>query len=96
MMRIALKVGYTDGSEAAVTTSASDLLEFERHFDKPIAVFGGDVRIEYMLYLTWTALHRQKKTKSEFEKWVDTVDSIVFGDDEETEIVPLENTQPTG
>lgn len=95
MMRIALRVGYVDGSEAQVTTSASDLLEFERHFDKPISVFGTDVRIEYMLYLTWTSLHRQKKTKLEFDKWVDTVNEIVFGD-EDTDIVPLESTPATG
>lgn len=80
MMRIALKVEYADGSGAETTATAPDLIAFERHYDKSMAVFGSDTRIEYILWLTWHALNRKKETALDFDAWVDTVDSVTAGD----------------
>lgn len=96
MMRISLRVQYVDGSEAAVIAAAPDLIAFERTYDKPMSVFATDTRIEWLLFLAWTSLSRQKQTAEEFDPWTDLVEGIVFGDDAGDEIVPLESSQPTG
>ena len=96
MMRISLRVQYVDGSEAAVVAAAPDLIAFERQYDKPMSVFASDARIEWLLFLAWTSLKRQKQTAEEFDAWTERVDGIIFGDDVEDEIVPLESSQPTG
>ncbi len=80
MMRIELKVEYADGSGVETTATAPDLIAFERHYDKSMAVFGTDTRIEYILWLTWHALNRKKETALEFDPWVETVDSVTAGD----------------
>ena len=96
MMRLPLHVKYEDGTGADVVASAPDLIAFERHFDKSMSVFSEQVRIEYMLWLTWTALKRKNIVSIDFDPWCDLVDSIEFGDLGESEVVPLESTQPTG
>jgi hypothetical protein len=96
MMRIALKVEYADGSGAEVMASAPDLIAFERHFDKPMMVFAEDVRIEYLLWLAWTALKRKNLVSKEFDAWTEDVEAVIAGGDAETEIVPLELSQPIG
>lgn len=82
MMQIPMKVTLADGSEAAVTAKASDLIAFERHFDKPMIVFSspGDSRVEYVMWLAWHTTKRAKATDLEFDAWVDTVDEIKVGD----------------
>lgn len=96
MMRISLRVQYVDGSEAAVVAAAPDLIAFERTYDKPMAVFATEARIEWLLFLAWTSLTRQKLTAEAFDPWTERVEGIVFGDDVDQEIVPLESNQPTG
>lgn len=96
MMRISLRVQYVDGSEAAVTAAAPELLAFERKYEKSMSTLMSDLHLEHMLYLAWVTLHRAKLTVDEFDPWTEKVDGIVFGDDIEDEIVPLESTQPTG
>lgn len=94
MMRISLVVSYVDGSGAEVTATAPDLIAFERHFDKPMTVFAAEARIEYILWIAWTAMTRRKMITADFETWMDTVDGVVAGD--AGEVVPLESNQPTG
>lgn len=96
MMRIALKVEYVDGSGAEVMASAPDLIAFERHYDKPMMVFAEDVRIEYLFWLAWTALHRRKVISEDFDTWIERVDEVTAGNADDAEIVPLETSQPTG
>lgn len=82
MMTINMRVKNGDGSEAEVTAKASDLIAFERHFDKPMTVFGnpGNSRIEHIMWLAWHTLKRGNSTTLEFDPWVDTVDEIKVGD----------------
>ena len=94
MMNIKMHVAYADGSGVDVDTSMPDFIAFERKFDKPVQAFAQDVRIEYMCFLAWNNLRRKKKTELEFDDWVDTIDQITVG--EEEEIVPLETSQLTG
>ncbi len=96
MMRLPLHVQYEDGSGVDVVASAPDLIAFERHFDKSMAVFSEQVRIEYMLWLTWTALKRKNLISVDFDPWSETVAAIEFGDTLEADLAPLESTQPIG
>lgn len=96
MMRISLKVEYVDGSGAAVTAAAPDLIAFERKYDRPMSVFATEARVEWLLFLAWTALKRTGRVTEDFDPWTERVGTIVFGDDVESEIVPLESSQPTG
>jgi len=94
VMKISLGVVYEDGSGTTVQASVPDFVAFERKYDKPIAAFQTDVRIEYLSFIAWHALDRTKKTTLEFDPWLDTLAELVVGD--EDEIVPLEKTQSTG
>lgn len=96
MMRISLHVEYVDGSGAAVIAAAPDLIAFERKYDRPMAVFATEARVEWLLFLAWTALKRTGRVTEDFDPWTERVGTIVFGDDVESEIVPLESNPPTG
>lgn len=95
MMRIALKVTYSDGREQAVMVSAPDLIAFEREFDKPMNVIGTG-RMEYLWWTAWHAATRKGHTDLAFDEWVESVDFIADDGAEKAEIVPLESPQPTG
>ena len=94
MMKIRLEAKYVDGSGAVVEASVPDFIAFERRYDKPVAAFASDVRIEYMCFLAWHALTRQKKITAEFDPWLETIAELQVGDEEE--IVPLETGPSTG
>jgi len=95
MMNIKMHVTYADGSGVDVDTSMPDFIAFERKYDKPVQAFaGGDIRIEYMCFLAWNNLKRRKKTETDFDDWLELVDEIKVG--EEEDIVPLETEAPTG
>lgn len=94
MMNIKMHVTYADESGVDVEASMPDFIAFERKYDKPVQAFASDVRIEYMCFLAWNNLQRRKKTGLEFDEWLDTVEEIKVG--EEEDLVPLETDQPTG
>ena len=94
MMKIRLEVKHLDGSGTDVSASVPDFIAFERRFDKPVASFATDARIEYMCFLAWHAAKRQGKTSAEFDPWLETVGELSIV--EEDDIVPLESDQPTG
>lgn len=94
MMRMALKVDYDDGRSQRFVTSATDLIAFERHFDKPVSVVTS--RLEFMWWLAWHSLTRQSMTTLAFEEWIDTVMSVEDDDTESTDIVPLDHSPRPG
>lgn len=94
MMRIMLEVTHVDGSGTEVSASVPDFIAFERKYDRPVASFANDVRIEYMCFLAWHAAKRQGKITQEFDPWLETVAQLAIV--EEDEIAPLENNPPTG
>lgn len=96
MLRLALHVDYDDGSSADVVASALDIVNFERKFNKPVTVFADEVRVEYLLELAYSAISRKKLTELSFDDWADTISGITFGNEDDTEIVPLESNPPIG
>lgn len=94
MMRISLQVEYDSGAVVDVVATAPDLVAFERKYERAMAVFATEPRIEWLMFLAWTALKRRNKTHLDFDPWMDEVAGITVGEDEE--IVPLGETAPTG
>lgn len=94
MMKIRLEVKHVDGSGTVANASVPDFIAFERKYDKPVASFANDARIEYMCFLAWHASKRQGQTEVDFDPWLETVAELVVA--EEDDIVPLESNQPTG
>lgn len=96
MMRVALHVQYDDGSGADVMASAPDLIAFERHFNTSMVTFNETFRVEHVLFLAWTALHRRGVTTDDFDTWCERVDSVEFGDVKDAQLPPLGEAAPTG
>lgn len=95
-MRIALKVTYADGSGVDCIASAPDFIAYERRFNRSIVRIGDEARFEDLCFLAWTSLHRRKKTADEFDAWIDTLDTVGYGSEEDSDIVPLESIPSTG
>lgn len=95
-MRIALRTSYNDGrSPATAVASAADLVAFEREFDRSVAKFEAELRFTDLCWLAWHALSRTGKTTDPFDRWIDTID-MVEPDEDNSTIVPLESSPPTG
>jgi hypothetical protein len=82
MNPFALTVSFADGTEKTVTAVAADLIAFEQHFDKSVAILQTDYRLTYLFYICWHVLKRTGETKSEFDAWIETVSGIEASDDE--------------
>ena len=95
-MRIALKVAYSDGSGVDVVASAPDFIAYERKFNRSIVRIGDEARFEDLCFLAWTSLRRRHQTAEEFDQWIDRLDSVGYGAEEDAEIVPLGSTPSTG
>lgn len=77
-------VKYLDGSEKTVSGKAADVVAFEAHFDLSIATIDKSLRLTHLFFLAWHVEKRTGETKLEFEKWLDTVDSVVAADPKES------------
>lgn len=77
MNPIELEIAFLDGTTKQVSAIAADLVAFETKFDVSITTLEKDVRITHMFFLAWTALKRQGETKDDFEKWVESVSSVM-------------------
>ena len=93
-MKMKLDVEYNDGVTAAATVAAVDFVGFEEKFDRSVAKFETELKFTDLCWLAWHSLQRKDKTVGEFHAWLDNVEGVTFGED--SEIVPLEKSQPTG
>ena len=75
-MIINLQIGYTDNTTKEIAAKASDIVAFEERFDISMASLQNDVRLTHLLFLAWHSEKRTGVTKENFEKWVDSVESI--------------------
>jgi hypothetical protein len=95
-MRIALKVEYVDGSGVDVIASAPDFIAYERKFNRSIVRIGDEARFEDLCFLAWASLSRRKQTAEDFDEWINRLETVGYGAEEDADIVPLENTPSTG
>lgn len=94
-MRFPLRVTYTDGSAVELVTSAADSVRFEEKYDRSIVQLSKDARYTDMVFLAWAACSRLKYTDLDWDAWLDTVDEVTIGT-QDTDVVPLETSPPTG
>lgn len=75
-MHINLRVTYADGTNKSIVAKAADIVAFEERFNISMASLQNDVRLTHLLFLAWHAEKRSGDVKDDFEKWLDTVDSV--------------------
>jgi hypothetical protein len=80
MNPIALTIIFADGTEKTVTAVAADLVAFEERFDMSIAQLEKNVRMTHLFFLGWNAMRRTGETKDEFDKWIEGVGMVSFGE----------------
>jgi hypothetical protein len=69
-------VTYADGRPPVdVTPTPGDLVRFERKYGMAAGRIETDPRIEYVMFLAWTALTRTGQETLEFDEFLDVVDS---------------------
>jgi len=95
-MKLPFRVDYADGRQEVLTATAPDIIRFEDEFDLSITKVGENVRMKHLAYLCWLAARRTKTTRSEFDNWLDTVESITDVSAGVDPIPPLETTLPIG
>jgi hypothetical protein len=77
MNQLNLRIELTDGTVIDVLSSASDLVKWEAHFNLGIDKLE---KVTHLLYLSWLAVSRLKKTTDEFDTWIDSVAKVEVAD----------------
>lgn len=81
-MRINLQVGFVGGVSKTITANAADMVAFENKFNVSVGAIGQDPRMGYLLFLAWHSEKRNKATSDDYEKWLETVESIGASDED--------------
>jgi hypothetical protein len=74
-MKLTLRIEFADGTHKDVLVSAADMVAFEDKFNVSIAKLD-DPRIGWLLFLAWHSEKRKKQTESNYEEWLELVDSM--------------------
>jgi hypothetical protein len=93
-MKIGLTVQYLAGESKKVNAQFADFIAFEREQNRSVVNFQTELKLTDLAWLAWHSEKRTKNTALDFDKWIETVDSVEVGGD--GPIVPLESPQPTG
>lgn len=79
-MNFNLSVTFLDGTSCEVSGIAADLVAFEAQFDISVTRLNADMKITHLLWLAWHVLKRTGETKSTFDKWVESVETVEAGE----------------
>lgn len=63
-----------DGNNYEVTPKPGDLVRLERAYDISASSLGEGMKVEHVLFLAWTALHRAGTYTEDFETFLDVAD----------------------
>jgi len=69
-MRLALRV-TVDGAATDHTAGNRAIVNFERHFDRPLSLRAGELRYEHVLWLGWQQAALDGQMPHEFEEFLD-------------------------
>jgi hypothetical protein len=83
MNQLNLRIELTDGTVIEVLSSASDLVKWEDHFNLGIDKLE---KVTHLLYLSWLAVLRLKKTTQEFDVWIDNVAKVEVADPKDSTV----------
>jgi hypothetical protein len=75
-MQINLRVKYADETSKDLTAVAVDLVAFETKFDLSIARLEQNIKLTHLFFLAYNIEKRTGATADEFEKWLESVESI--------------------
>ena len=75
-MQINLRVTYNDGNKKDLTAVAVDLVAFETKFDLSIARLEQNIKLTHLFFLAYNIEKRTGGTTEDFEKWLESVESI--------------------
>lgn len=95
-MLMTLHVDYSDGSAVDTPVTAADFIRFEETWNRSVVQFQNEFRFTDLCWLAWHSVTRRKINNLPWEEWIETLDSVNPADDSKDDIVPLENSQPTG
>jgi hypothetical protein len=93
-MKIGLTVQYLAGESKKIHAQFADFIAFERDQNRSVANFQTELKLTDLAWLAWHSEKRNRNTALDFDKWIETVDSVEVGGD--GPIVPLGSPQPTG
>lgn len=75
---IDLQIKTTGQDARTITVGPADMIRFERIYNVGVTQFSGEsMRYEWLAYLAWSALKREKATTLEFDAWIDTIEELL-------------------
>lgn len=75
---IDLQIKTTGQDARTITVGPADMIRFERIYNVGVTQFSGEsMRYEWLAYLAWSALKREKATPLEFDAWIDTIEELL-------------------
>jgi hypothetical protein len=80
MNQLNLRIELSDGTVIEVLSSAGDIVKWETYFDLGIDKLE---KVTHLLYLSWLAVVRLKKTAETFENWIELVATVEVADPKE-------------
>jgi hypothetical protein len=75
-MNISMAITFSDGESKTVIAKARDLVAFEEHFEMSMARLETQMKLTHMFWLAWHVCKRTGITKDDFEKWLDSVETV--------------------
>lgn len=94
-MKIAIKVGGTDGSTRRSVAEFADFCKFEEHHNISMARVEDNLKVRDLAWLAWHSEKRRQVTALDFDTWLGTIESLSL-DTEDEKLVPLESNHPIG
>jgi hypothetical protein len=77
MQKLELTIKLYEGEASVITTSATDVIKWEAHFDLSIDKLS---KLTHLYYLAWLSSKRVGYTSAEFEAWADLVEDVAVAD----------------
>lgn len=74
-MKLTLRIEFADGTHKDILVSAADMVAFEDKFNVSISKLD-EPRMGWLLFLAWHSEKRKKATTDDYEKWLESVESI--------------------
>jgi hypothetical protein len=75
-MEFNLRLTFNDGTSKDVVGKAIDIVAFEERFNMSMANLKDNVRVTHLLFMGWHVEKRTGATKDDFDKWLESVDSV--------------------
>lgn len=93
-----MTVQFKGGATETVEIGPSDAMRLERAYDIAAGDLGGEgasLKVEYLLFLAYTALRRTGKAGDDFDQWADLVTTLDLDPEEAASAAPLDQGATT-